>query len=529
MLNMKSYCHHPHCLSDLAPGQSARVKALTSSGSIRRRLLDIGLTQGTQVDCLSKSPSGDPKAYGIRGAVIAIRQEDGKNVLLEPSERENPPRNEAVVALAGNPNVGKSTLFNQLTGSRQHTGNWPGKTVSNARGLCRMEGYSCTLVDLPGTYSLMAHSAEEEVARDFICFGKHDGVVAVCDATCLERNLNLVLQIIEASEPVLVCVNLMDEARRKGISIDLEHLSQCLGVPVAATSARNKKTLEQLKTQLTDLTCKCSGESPAASPIRPLYCPMIEKAIALAEDGVRQAVAGTGAERSLNCRWLTLRLLEEDDSLIRQLEEWFGVDIRTLPEAAQGLSDARDYLRAHGISQEGMKDRIASGLIAAAEAIAKACVSVKKQNYDERDRRLDRFFTSRITGYPVMAALLTLVFWITITGANYPSALLSHLFFRLQEQLTRLFLQAGAPVWLHDMLILGVYRVLAWVIAVMLPPMAIFFPLFTLLEDSGYLPRIAYNLDHPFQKCRACGKQALTMCMGFEYLQSSFFYYLCSS
>ena len=151
-----------------------------------------------------------------------------------------------IIALAGNPNVGKSTVFNSLTGLNQHTGNWPGKTVASARGVCRYNGRNYVLVDIPGTYSLMPHSAEEEVARDFICFGRPDAVIVVCDATCLERNLNLVLQTIEITQNVVVCVNLMDEAKRKKIHIDLETLSKRLGVPVIGTVARKKRSLDRL-------------------------------------------------------------------------------------------------------------------------------------------------------------------------------------------------------------------------------------------------------------------------------------------
>ena len=161
--------------------------------------------------------------------------------------------NDIVVAIAGNPNVGKSTVFNNLTGLNQHTGNWPGKTVTNAQGYCNTKNKSYVMVDIPGTYSLMAHSAEEEIARNFICFGEADAVIVVCDATCLERNLNLVLQTIEISSYVLVCVNLMDEAKRKNMKIDLKGLSKKLGVPVVGTIARKKKSLSALMDELDHL------------------------------------------------------------------------------------------------------------------------------------------------------------------------------------------------------------------------------------------------------------------------------------
>ena len=411
-----------------------------------------------------------------------------------------------IIAIAGNPNVGKSTLFNNLTGMNQHTGNWPGKTVTNAQGYCKTREHSYVLVDIPGTYSLMAHSTEEEVARNFICFGGSDGVVVVCDATCLERNLNLVLQTMEISDRVLVCVNLMDEAARKNITIDLKGLSEKLGVPVAGTIARKKQSLDQLMKQLDDLV----EGTQTASPYQVEYSPIIEQAIAMAEPAVKGRVEG-----KVNSRWLTLKLLDSDPSLMKELREYLDEDILEVPEISLALSQAREHLAKYGITNEILKDRIVAALVASAEKICRDTVQFHKNGYNEGDRKLDKILTSRFTGYPVMIGMLAVVFWLTITGANYPSQMLADALFRLQDQLTKAFMAVGAPPWLHGLLILGVYRVLAWVVSVMLPPMAIFFPLFTLLEDSGYLPRIAYNLDKPFKSCHACGKQALTMCMGF--------------
>ena len=411
-----------------------------------------------------------------------------------------------IIAIAGNPNVGKSTLFNNLTGMNQHTGNWPGKTVTNAQGYCKTREHSYVLVDIPGTYSLMAHSAEEEVARNFICFGGSDGVVVVCDATCLERNLNLVLQTMEISDRVLVCVNLMDEAARKNITIDLKGLSEKLGVPVAGTIARKKQSLDQLMKQLDGLV----EGTQTASPYQVEYSPIIEQAIAMAEPAVKGRVEG-----KVNSRWLTLKLLDSDPSLMKELREYLDEDILEVPEISLALSQAREHLAKYGITNEILKDRIVAALVASAEKICRDTVQFHKNGYNEGDRKLDKILTSRFTGYPVMIGMLAVVFWLTITGANYPSQMLADALFRLQDQLTKAFMAVGAPPWLHGLLILGVYRVLAWVVSVMLPPMAIFFPLFTLLEDSGYLPRIAYNLDKPFKSCHACGKQALTMCMGF--------------
>ncbi len=323
------------------------------------------------------------------------------------------------VALAGNPNVGKSTLFNALTGLRQHTGNWAGKTVATARGEYSCGGREYQLIDLPGTYSLAAHSQEEAVARDYIESGQADGVVVVCDATCLERNLILVLQVLELTGKVLVCVNLMDEAKRLGIEVDLPALSRRLGVPVVGTAGARQDGLDDLKEAIARLV---GQDAPAAQPERPPG-----ERVTLAERYAAQVVR----------------------------------------------SQAADRLR--------------------------------------RQRRLDRLLTSKATGIPLMLLLLGAVVWLTVAGANLPSALLTELFARLGAVLEGWL--SAAPEWLRGLLLDGVYRVTAWVVAVMLPPMAIFFPLFTLLEDLGYLPRVAFVMDHAFQKARTCGKQCLTMCM----------------
>lgn len=327
-------------------------------------------------------------------------------------------------ALAGNPNVGKSTVFNALTGMHQHTGNWPGKTVEVAEGAYVWRGASFRLVDLPGTYSLRADSPEEELARDFICGGNADVTVVVADATCLRRNLHLAVQLRSRTPRLVLCLNLMDEARKKGVTVDTEALSRALAAPVVTTAARSGEGLDALRTAVLDMARRPPQDDPWLPP--------------------------------------------EDDS---------------------------------------------AAMARRAAEIADACLSCRPEDVHVRDRRLDRLLTSPTVGLPVMLLLLGLVFWLTIWGANTPSALLSRGLMALQAPLRSLL--AGAPPWVQGALVDGVYRTAAWVVAVMLPPMAIFFPLFTLLEDAGYLPRVAFMMDGCFRAAGGSGRQSLTMCMGF--------------
>lgn len=398
-----------------------------------------------------------------------------------------------MVALAGNPNVGKSTIFNSLTGLNQHTGNWPGKTVTNVTGKYIYKEKEFIMVDIPGTYSLMANSVEEEVARDFICFGNPDITVVITDSTCLERNLNLVLQTIEITKNVIVCVNLMDEAKRKGIKIDLKKLSQLLGVKVVGTSANIEEGIEQLKEEI------YKNINQETISIR--YNECIERAISLIEE-------------KINIRWLSLKLLEEDESLLNSIKNYTNINLND-KELKNTINEAKKIIINEGFDKDKFRDEIVSTLVKKAEEISKSVVSYSIEKYNERDRKIDKILTSKKFGIPIMILLLGIILWITITGANYPSQVLSKLLFYIQDKLTEFFMWIKAPAWLEGILVQGMYRTLAWVVSVMLPPMAIFFPLFTLLEDLGYLPRIAFNLDNFFRKCNACGKQALTMCMGF--------------
>ncbi len=449
----------------------------------------------------------------------------------------SPDRWDLLIALAGNPNVGKSTVFNALTGLRQHTGNWPGKTIARAEGVFAHRGSRVKIVDLPGTYSLQAGSVDEEVARDFILFGRPDVTVVVVDATRLERNLNLALQILDVTGQVVVFLNLIDEAKRNGIAVDAARLERELGVPVVAGAARSKIGVDELVEAAYSVAM---GQRKTAPFRLAQQAPEVERAVAELAGVVQQAFLDVRSSR-----WVAQRLLNADGAVVeavRSGELGQIADPQTpgrgqadnLPEEPRGTpsetpapAGADPPGRSDGVlaTAERLRwdlpadfhDTVTAEIYRAAQAIAERAQlrGLRKTGFD-LDRGLDRLLTSRWLGFPVMLAILAAVFWITIEGANVPSSMLATLLIDTTHPALKEFGDAiRLPWWLSGFLFDGVYLATAWVVAVMLPPMAIFFPIFTLLEDFGYLPRVAFNLDSLFRRAGAHGKQALTMCMGF--------------
>ena len=416
----------------------------------------------------------------------------GKNILNEDT-LEISKNCDYTIAIAGNPNVGKSTIFNSLTGMHQHTGNWPGKTVSNATGICNYDKTKFLLVDIPGTYSIMSNSEEEEIARDYICFGNPDATVIILDATSLERNLNLVFQIMEITDKIVVCVNLLDEAKKKGIHIDFKELEKRLGVPVVGTIARKKKTIKQLVGKIKNV---CEGTLiPKPKIIK--YQPFIEQSVEKIEEKIIKMLK---PEEKKIARWISLKLIDGNEKILKKIEANLNINLLKNKELDEELKIINDILETNGVKREEVKDKMISSIVFMAENIYKDSVTLENNQYNLRDRKIDKILTSKTWGIPIMLLFLGVIFWITIVGANYPSEWLSQLFGWLQGKLEYLFNFWGAPIWLKGMLIDGVYKTLTWIIAVMLPPMAIFFPIFTLLEDLGFLPRIAFNLDKFFRK-----------------------------
>ena len=395
---------------------------------------------------------------------------------------------------------------------RQHTGNWAGKTVANASGTFTHKNIDFTLVDIPGTYSLMASSPDEEAAREFICFGQPDCIIVVLDATCLERNLNLAIQILEVNKKAVICVNLLDEATKKGIQIDLDELSLYLGVPVVGTAARSGEGLDELKDAVFDVA---TGKRKVfGTKIK--YNSNLEKAITKLENIIEDSKLFDDKTFSyLSKRFLALRLIDCDKKLDNSIKEYFNFSLIEHKTINKAFTEIHNELENIGMKQDDIRDIIVEGIVAKAREIYAHCTCLCDKCYSRRDRKLDKILTSKLTGIPIMLLLFGVIFYITISGANYPSELLSMAFSKVQEWLYGLFDLLHSPPFLKGLLIDGMFKTLSWVVAVMLPPMAIFFPLFTLLEDFGYLPRVAFNMDRFFAKSGTSGKQSLTMLMGF--------------
>lgn len=422
----------------------------------------------------------------------------GMKLLSSDKEKINI-KEDYVVALAGNPNVGKSTVFNELTGLNQHTGNWPGKTVENAEGYYEFNGSIVKVVDLPGTYSLLSNSEEEEIARDYICFSKPDVVVVVADATSLERNLNLFIQISEITYKVLLCVNLIDEAKKKNIEIDFNLLEDELNSIVVPASARSGIGIDDLKKAILK-ELKSNKEKKHAIT----YSSYIEESVKKIENIINKAIE---VDKRKN-RWLSIRILEGNKNILDSLYYKYDIKekyIKAIDDIKAGIKNIE--------ANKSIEDQIVESIIKKAENISNRVVN-SNEEYNKTQRKIDKILVSKKTGIPIMILTLLIILWITITLANYPSDLLARLFGMGEDFLRDVFGKVNLPSWVGGLIIDGVYTTLAWVISVMLPPMAIFFPMFTLLEDLGYLPRIAFNLDKCFKKCCSCGKQALTMCMG---------------
>ena len=383
-------------------------------------------------------------------------------------------------ALVGTPNVGKSTIYNYLTHNHEHTGNWAGKTVGITKGECEYLDTLYTFYDLPGTYSLISKSKEEVVATDFIVFQDFDVAVVVCDATSLDKGINLVLQTREICQRVVVCINLIDEAKKAGISINKDLLEERCGCKVVFTSARQKEGLKDLLLAIKNATKQ----------------DYLDLDYGVLNDSIKKLSKDICTEK-YNPKWIALKILEDNSYYIEKFTQ-LGIIKKHEPIDLDLDIHLEICMKLARFRREILKD----------------VVFIKDLHYQKKREKIDKILTSKIWGIPIMLCLLFLTFYLTIIGANYPSSMLFSFFSSLEGPFMHFLEFIHIPDIIIDLLINGVYKTLYWVVSVMMPPMLIFFPIFTFLEDLGVLPRIAFNMDRFFSKCEACGKQALTMCMG---------------
>lgn len=408
------------------------------------------------------------------------------------------------VALVGNPNVGKSTVFNELTGMHTHTGNWTGKTVDAIKGKFYYKFNDYEITDLPGTYSLLSRSEDEKIARNHICFEKPDTVVCVVDSTSLERNLNLVLQVAQMTDNMIVVLNLCDAAKKSGIMVNDEKLSEMLGVPVVCATAKSGKGINEL---LENIHNSVNNKNENKS-LKIIYSSPIEMAVRKLERELKVILDG----KDFNYRFLAERILQDRD-FIDDLENYLKINLKDDYRFSSALIKADEILERFGFTDD-IGEMMGNEIIKKAKSIFEFCVK-KDFSLDNKKSWADKLLVGKYTSTLSMLVVFAFILWLTIVGSNYPSEMLKQLVDLGEAKITEFLNSVGTPSVIVSLLCSGIYRVLGWVVAVMLPPMAIFFPLFALAEDIGILPRIAFNLDPYFSKCNACGKQALTTCMGF--------------
>ena len=516
-------------LNELQIGSTATILSVGGEGALRQHFLDMGLIQGTEVTVVQYAPMGDPIELRLHGYELTIRLKDAKNIEIskehkpknirkkvEKQEKLHPgygeggkfhnrkeetplPEGETLTfALVGNQNCGKTTLFNQLTGSKQHVGNFPGVTVDRKDGV--IKGHNNTLItDLPGIYSMSAYSSEEIVTREFVIREKPKGIINIVDATNIERNLYLTMQLLELGFPMVVALNMMDELRENGGSVLVNEMEEALGVPVIPISAAKAEGIEELIQHAIHVA------KYQEKPLETDFCRK-EEGVHRGIHAVMHLIEDHAEKAEIPVRFAASKIMEGDEKILEQLnltenEKNLLEDISRQTEEETGLDRAA---------------AIAQMRFAYIEDVCSESVIKPKESREHlRSRKIDRFLTGKYTGIPAFVGIMAVVFWLTfnVIGA-FLQGLLESGITALTDVVDHAMTAAHVNSVVHSLVIDGIFSGVGGVLS-FLPIIVTLFFFLSLLEDSGYMARVAFIMDKLLRKLGLSGRSIVPMLVGF--------------
>ena len=516
-------------LNELQIGSTATILSVGGEGALRQHFLDMGLIQGTEVTVVQYAPMGDPIELRLHGYELTIRLKDAKNIEIskehkpknirkkvEKQEKLHPgygeggkfhnrkeetplPEGETLTfALVGNQNCGKTTLFNQLTGSKQHVGNFPGVTVDRKDGV--IKGHNNTLItDLPGIYSMSPYSSEEIVTREFVIREKPKGIINIVDATNIERNLYLTMQLLELGVPMVVALNMMDELRENGGSVLVNEMEEALGVPVIPISAAKAEGIEELIQHAIHVA------KYQEKPLETDFCRK-EEGVHRGIHAVMHLIEDHAEKAEIPVRFAASKIMEDDEKILEQLnltenEKNLLEDISRQTEEETGLDRAAS---------------IAQMRFAYIEDVCSESVIKPKESREHlRSRKIDRFLTGKYTGIPAFVGIMAVVFWLTfnVIGAFLQGVLESGIT-ALTNVVDHAMTAAHVNSVVHSLVIDGIFSGVGGVLS-FLPIIVTLFFFLSLLEDSGYMARVAFIMDKLLRKLGLSGRSIVPMLVGF--------------
>ena len=516
-------------LNELQIGSTATILSVGGEGALRQHFLDMGLIQGTEVTVVQYAPMGDPIELRLHGYELTIRLKDAKNIEIskehkpknirkkvEKQEKLHPgygeggkfhnrkeetplPEGETLTfALVGNQNCGKTTLFNQLTGSKQHVGNFPGVTVDRKDGV--IKGHNNTLItDLPGIYSMSPYSSEEIVTREFVIREKPKGIINIVDATNIERNLYLTMQLLELGFPMVVALNMMDELRENGGSVLVNEMEEALGVPVIPISAAKAEGIEELIQHAIHVA------KYQEKPLETDFCRK-EEGVHRGIHAVMHLIEDHAEKAEIPVRFAASKIMEGDEKILEQLnltenEKNLLEDISRQTEEETGLDRAA---------------AIAQMRFAYIEDVCSESVIKPKESREHlRSRKIDRFLTGKYTGIPAFVGIMAVVFWLTfnVIGA-FLQGLLESGITALTDVVDHAMTAAHVNSVVHSLVIDGIFSGVGGVLS-FLPIIVTLFFFLSLLEDSGYMARVAFIMDKLLRKLGLSGRSIVPMLVGF--------------